>query len=114
MSMLVKKALTAILACLVAFGPVGASEEWNDTVVGFVATRPDGVFTAYSQLACPPHIKATIPKEHRDFFRLAKWTDPLGTAVGCWAPYQEYVLFVWGNDLYGHMYQHEFRKLRVA
>lgn len=112
--MLVKKALTAILAAFLAIGPVQASNEWNDTLVGYVATRPEGVFVVYNNITCPKKIADLIPERFRPGFRLAKWSDPLGTVIGCWAPYESVVLLVWDDNSYGYMMQHEFRLLRAT
>jgi hypothetical protein len=110
--MLYKKLLAAMLTALAVTGSY-ASNEWNDSVVGYVAATPDGVVFAY-KLPCPEHLAARFPSEARASLHAAKMVKQT-TLQGCWAAdNQNIAYFGWENGTYGWLFQNSFRLLRAT
>jgi hypothetical protein len=107
-----KKLWTAIMLSIAVSACV-ASNEWNDTVIGYVGARPDGVVLAYRH-PCPEQIAKKIPKKYRESFQYARFTNPAGLLNGCWMPIDDkgVVIFLWEDGSYGWMYQYKFNLLR--
>jgi hypothetical protein len=110
--MLFKHAVAAMLLLLAACG-VRSSNEWNDTVVGYVADVGREVVMAY-KTPCTSKVMDKIPVKQREGWGNATYLNPAGSLKGCWKALGSEAVFLWEDGSYGTVHQYKFRLLRAT
>lgn len=94
-----------VMLLLFLVGSAHSSNEWNDSVVGFVANRQDDVVLLYKT---PCYLAVRNVKA----LHAAKAVTPTGSYKGCWVEKDGNVFLIWEDGVVGVMHSYEFRLLR--
>jgi hypothetical protein len=110
--MVLKKMLFSIMLSLAAFQAV--PNEYDGHLGGFTASTKEMAVVALRE-PCVFSSRLSIPEQIREEgWGVAKRFDKDGVKQGCWLPAENYVLFVWEDGTVGWMWQHQFRRMRLA
>jgi hypothetical protein len=104
---LLRKCVLGLLTALLLSGASATPD-----VIGYVASRPEGVILLY-KAPCQEPVLSKIPEKLRSQFGAAKGVFKDGTFAGCWSSLDNgTAVFLWENGDYGWEYQSKFRLLR--
>jgi hypothetical protein len=87
-----------------------ASNEWNDTTIGFVAQIKNEVVLLYKTPCSKTALARVVPKQQGDW-HVAKYMSPAGELTGCWKPDKEVVVLTWSDGSWGVVPQSKFSTL---
>lgn len=102
----------AFMALVLFLSTAGASEQWNDSNIGYVADSNDGVVFLYT-IKCPASISKYISPKIRTKFQYARISTPTGSIDGCWMDFnKQWIFLFWQDGAYGVMKQGAFNVLK--